>query len=232
MSASDRIHAALALIPQPDPVPIMLGPQGARRMVTEFLKTELPPLYNRMASAWGILDDKDWQSPRKYYDYEVSRLDPAEFPVVVVTVPNTGRIFPDSMDFVTGEPVYRCEYPVRIFNWVRTSSVDSCVRLRDYQSTAIRIALTSKGLRVGNISLSDRAYLATVMHETLTEEFAEVVGSGNGTYISGSYVSFTLVATERASSVVLSDLITAPNGGWDVVIEEHGTIGERAMPFV
>ena len=210
--------------PAPVPTPIMMGPQGARRLITEFLQTELPPLYDKMTTIWG-LEDQPWQPPTKYYDYEVSRLNPDEFPVVVVTVPNSGRLVPDSMDFVTGDPVFRSEYPVRVFNWVRTRGVDTCMRMRDFQATAIRIALTTKGLAIGGSAIADAPYLATLLHETFSEEYSEVVGHTGSTYIAGSYVTFTLAATERASSTVLADLVAAPNGGWDVTIEAHGSYG-------
>lgn len=219
--------------PQPLPTPVMMGPQGVRRLVTEYLKAELPPLFSKLSSVWG-LEEQPWTPPKNYYDYEVSRLNPDEFPVVVVTVPNTGRLVPDGMDYVTGDPVFRSEYPVRIFNWVRTHGVDTCTRMRDFQSTAIRIALTTKGLAIGGAPLATARYIATVMHETLTEEYSEVVGHTGQTYIAGSYVTFTLVTTERASATVLADLIGAPDGGWNVTVETYGTEGpdrsEYAFP--
>lgn len=211
-------------IPKPDPTPVMMGPQGVRRLVTEYLKAELPPLFAKLASVWE-LEDQPWQTPKKFYDYEVSRLNPDEFPVVVVTVPNSGRLVPDGMDTVTGDPVFRSEYPVRVFNWVRTQGVDTCIRMRDFQSTAIRMALTTKGLAIGGTPLSSARYIATVLHETFSEEYSEVVGHTGSSYIAGSYVTFTLAAVERASATLLADLRSAPDGGWDVKVESYGTDG-------
>lgn len=216
--------------PQPVPVPVMMGPQGARRLVTEFLKVELPPLFAKLESVWS-LEEQPWIVPKKFYDYEVSRLSPDEFPVVVVTVPNTGRLFPDSMDYVTGDPVFRAEYPVRIFNWVRANGVDVCTRLRDFQATAIRIALTTKGIVVNDEPLLTAPVLATVMHETYREDYSEITGHTNGSYIAGSYATFTLAATERASATLLADLASAPGGGWDFTIEAFGTSGSDRSDF-
>lgn len=211
--------------PPPMAVPIMMGPQGVRRLVVEFLQTELPAMYAKLQTIWNLQSDP-WSVPKRYYDYEVARLDPSEFPVVVVTTPNTGRLIPDGLDYVTGDPVFRSEYPVRIFNWVRAQDVDTTVRMRDFQATAIRIAMTTKGMTVGNSSLITSPFLASVVHETFREDYSEVVGHGNGLFIAGSFASFTLAATERASTTVLADLQSAPDGGWSFKIDTYGTEGD------
>lgn len=217
--------------PEPSPYPVMLGPHGARRLVTEFLRSELPPLYAKLATIWG-LEDQPWQPPQKYYDYEVSRLNPDEFPVVVVTVPSSGRMVPDSIDYITGDPVFRTEYPVRVFNWVRTHGVDTCVRMRDFQATAIRLALTTKGMAIGGTSPSDSTYPAIVMYETFSEEYSEVVGHTGSTYISGSYITFSLAVTERSGTDVAADLTAAPAVvGWDTNVSTYGTTGAGRSTF-
>ena len=112
---------------------------------------------------------------------------------------------------------------MRIYAWMRAATADLVSKLRDYQ-TALRVALrtiTPPFVRTINSDLDMK-----MRPETLTEDYSEITGHGQNSFIAGSFVTFRLSILERAGSEIVStDLTQPPSGGFTPTADVRGTTG-------
>ena len=115
-----------------DAVPVIGGAYRAKRAVVDYLEAELPIIYPNLGRIWDLQTEQQWIAPNKIYDFEAIRLNPSEFPVMVVAVLNTGAVTPMGPDDVTGDTLFYVDYNMRIYAWMRAATVwsASCVIIR------------------------------------------------------------------------------------------------------
>ena len=214
------------------PANILGGAYNARRCVVDFLDKELPVLYQRLGRVWGLDSVSDWQPPKKIYDHEVIRLEPKEFPVMVVSVISTNSMTPIGPDDVTGDPLYIVDYNMRVYSWMRSDTAESVSKLRDYQTTSVRLALiNTPSLRPKPDRSINSQYDIKVRPESFNEDYSEITGHGQNFYIAGSYVNFGMTLLERGGIDVLSDLDSPPADGWGIDVNTKGTRGSAREQF-
>lgn len=208
-------------------VPVIGGAYRARRAVVDYLEAELPVIYPNLGRHWGLQTNQNWVAPKKIYDFEAIRLNPSDFPVMVVAVLNTGGVTPMGPDDVTGDTVYYIDYNMRVYAWMRGATQDEVSKLRDYQTASLRIAMTRRAtLRPASNPTINSELDIKIRPETFTEDYSEITGHGQNSFIAGSFVSFRLSILERAGSeIVDTDLTQPPLGGWTADGEVHGTTG-------
>lgn len=213
--------------------PTIGGAYKARRAVVDFLELQLPTMYPKLGRIWDLQQYQQWLPPKRIYDFEIIRLEPKEFPVMVVSVLNTGGMTPMGPDDVTGEALFAVEYQMRVYAWMRDTSQEVVSKLRDHQIASVRLALTDNASlrpdadRTVNSDISIR-----VRPDTFSEDYSEITGHGQNYYIAGSFISFRASILERGGIDVVDtdaatpgELTSAPSGGWDFDVEAGATTG-------
>ena len=210
-----------------DAVPVIGGAYRAKRAVVDYLEAELPIIYPNLGRIWDLQTEQQWIAPNKIYDFEAIRLNPSEFPVMVVAVLNTGAVTPMGPDDVTGDTLFYVDYNMRIYAWMRAATADLVSKLRDYQTASLRVALTRRAtLRPSSDRTINSDLDMKMRPETLTEDYSEITGHGQNSFIAGSFVTFHLSILERAGSEIVStDLTQPPSGGFTPTADVRGTTG-------
>lgn len=183
----------------------MRGPAGARRGVSEFLRSVLPSHLEACRGAWGLREAQlpapvsEPDDPRKdaYFDREPANID--RWPLVAVT---SARMTQRATDFsAAGDPMYQSTYPMRVYSWVKTKGFDATQTMRDDYGTAIRICALSY------VNLADPSGRFTVVPSTVVMDFSAVAAVNGDRFVAGSYVGFDLRVTET-----LTDRLALPGG--------------------
>jgi hypothetical protein len=179
---------------------LMQGPQFAKKYVTDYLERDIPGRLIRYRNGWGV-DDYTLPNPELYLTYEPIALD--HWPTVITVAISTNSF--DRAGFVDGgNPVYRVNYSMRTYVWVKTEGSEEVTTMRDRLTTVLRSAL----LDYPNLQACDTSGDANpeMNESTLREEYSDLTLIKGDRVLAGAYLGYDLSLNEVVYRTPLSSL--------------------------
>lgn len=178
---------------------MMDGAWNAKTLVTEYLAADLPSRLISFRNEWNY-DDKKLPTPEKFLSFEPVALD--HWPTIITLVTGTQGVQRIDFDEITSDPVYRVEYGMRTYIWVRHEHPEDTTEVRDNLTTVVRDALIDHpALR----SVERGEHCDPYIDEgTIREEFSELTHVKGQRFLAGAYVGYNLMVNET----VTRDLLT------------------------
>jgi hypothetical protein len=179
---------------------LMQGPQFAKKYVTDYLQRDIPNRLTRYRNGWGV-DDYTLPNPELYLTYEPIALD--HWPTVITVVISTNSF--DRAGFIDGgNPIYRVNYSMRTYVWVKTEGSEEVTIMRDRLTTVLRSAL----LDYPNLQSCDTSGDANpeMNESTLREEYSDLTLIKGDRVLAGAYLGYDLSLNEVVYRNPLSSL--------------------------
>jgi hypothetical protein len=168
---------------------MIYGAHIAKDFVTNYLENDIPSRIVDFRNQWNV-DDENLPDPLEYKNYEPIAID--AWPMIyTVSISGSGftRIDYDNL----GNPVYRVEYAMRTYIWVKDDSSEECTLKRDRLSTVVRTALLDHPA----LNRSDSENCEPLVDETgFREEYSDLTLIKGDRVMAGAYCSYNLSINE------------------------------------
>jgi hypothetical protein len=191
-------------------IDLMHGPHLAKSYVTNYLRDDMPKRLVSYRNGWN-LDDITLPTPVQYLSYEPIALD--EWPTIITVAISMAGL--ERMDFDRGNPIYRVNYSMRTYVWVKTELSDLATLMRDRLTTVVRSAL----LDYPCLRATDPRNTFQVMidESSIREEYSDLTLLKGDRVLAGSYIGYDLtineiVMRENVGTVATIDLETVAYG--------------------
>lgn len=179
--------------------PLMRGAGTARKIIADFLASDLPPYITLARTQWAL---QSWQLPVpvRYDSYD---------PLTVSAYPMVGSLVTRTREWVrnditsAAEEVYQATYSVVLFVWVKTAydsvaqkyeepEYDSALRQRDDLLALMRTCILAKP------SLGEPG-VSRVDENTLSEDYLDAIKSNdqNPRWMAGGTITFDMSLVEQ-----------------------------------
>lgn len=180
-------------------IELMQGAAAAKRFVTEYLAQDLPSRLITYRNGWG-LDDESLPDPLEYLTYEPLALD--TWPCIITIALSTNSM--ERIDYTAVyDPIYRVQYSMRTYVWVRGDTATETDQMRDNLTTVVRSALLDHQC----IRHADTANRDTLLDEgSLREEFSELTLLKGDRVMAGSYIAYNINLNEVVARATIAQL--------------------------
>lgn len=171
-------------------IELMQGPRFAKQFVTEYLAEDLPSRLTIYRNGWE-LDDESLPDPLEFLTYEPVGLD--TWPCIITIAMSTNSM--TRIDYVEEvfDPIYRVDYSMRTYIWVRADTALEGDQMRDNLTTVVRSAL----LDYPSVKYADSENRDVLIDEgSVREEFSELTLLKGDRVLAGAYISYTLSLNE------------------------------------
>ena len=171
-------------------IELMQGPRFAKQFVTQYLADDLPSRLTVYRNGWG-LDDESLPDPLEFLTYEPVGLD--TWPCIITIAMSTNSM--TRIDYVEElfDPIYRVDYSMRTYIWVRADTATEGDQMRDNLTTVVRSAL----LDYPSVKYSDAENRDVLIDEgSIREEFSELTLLKGDRVLAGAYISYSLSLNE------------------------------------
>jgi hypothetical protein len=179
---------------------LMQGPQFAKKYVTDYLQKDMPSRLTRYRNGWNV-DDYTLPDPELYLTYEPIALD--HWPTIITVVISTNSF--ERAGFIDGgNPIYRVNYSMRTYVWVKTEGSEQVTTMRDRLTTVMRSSL----LDYPNLQACDTSGNANpeMNESTLREEYSDLTLIKGDRVLAGAYLGYDLSLNEVVYRTPLSSL--------------------------
>jgi hypothetical protein len=168
---------------------LMHGPHFAKNYVTSYLQQDMPIRLIRYRNGWNV-DDITLPDPLKYLSYEPVALD--HWPTIITVAISTNSM--SRIGYDGADPLYRVQYSMRTYAWVRTEHAEECTLMRDRLTTVLRSALLDYPCLK---AIDERDSFKVMIDEgTMREEFSDLTLLKGDRFLAGAYVSYNLEIDE------------------------------------
>ena len=180
-------------------IELMQGAAAAKRFVNEYLSQELPLRLTTYRNGWK-LDDEALPDPLKYLTYEPVGLD--TWPTIITVALSTNQS--TRIDYTsTYDPIYRVQYSMRTYIWVRADDSADADFMRDNLTTVVRSALLDHQC----FRYADTGDRDTILDEgTMREEFSELTMLKGDRVLAGAYIAYNINLNEVVARATIHDL--------------------------
>ena len=178
---------------------LMHGPQLAKSYVNEYLKLDIPVRIIEYRNGWNV-DDITLPDPVDYFIHEPIAMD--NWPTLITVAISTSRL--NRIGHDGADPLYRVDYSMRTYVWVRAGGAEEATIMRDRLTTVIRSALLDKPCL--NAYDSRNSFQAVIDETTMREEFSDLTLLKGDRFLAGAYVSYTLQIDEVVSRKALGQV--------------------------
>lgn len=181
------------------PIELMQGAASAKRFVNEYLAQDLPSRLLTYRNGLG-LDDELLPDPLEYLTYEPIALD--TWPTVITVALSTNSM--ERIDYnATFDPVYRVQYSMRTYVWVRGDTATEADSSRDNLIMVVRSALLDHQC----IRHADTQNRNTILDEgSMREEFSELTLLKGDRVLAGAYVAYNINLDEVVARATIGDI--------------------------
>ena len=194
----------------------MNGSHAAKKYVNDYLSIDMPKRLIEYRNGWGI-SNSDLPSPEQYISYEPLSID--RWPSIITVVLSTNAL--ERIGFENNNPVYRVQYSMRTYSWVRDDGSEQCTIQRDRLTTVIRSALLDYPcLRAFDSRFNFRILID---ESTIREEFSDITLLKGDRVMSGSYVAYNLEIDEVVERTPLGEV--------ESIEVETRAVREGSLPF-
>jgi hypothetical protein len=171
---------------------LMHGPQFAKKYVNDYLKIDIPVRIVNYRNGWN-LDDITLPSPVDYFVHEPIAMD--AWPTLITVAISTSSI--NRIGYDAADPLYRVDYQMRTYVWVRDDSAEGVTLMRDRLTTVIRSALLDHPCLMAYDSRN--SFGIKIDESSMREEFSDLTLLKGDRFLAGSYVSYTTQIDEIVS---------------------------------
>lgn len=175
----------------------MQGAYRAKNFVNDYLREDLPSRLLTYRNAWNV-DDENLPEPVKYLVYEPVALD--RWPTLITVLISMNALTRDSY---TGnmDPVYRVDYVMRTYVWVKDDDSEQCTAKRDRLMTVVRSSfLDSPSL---NRCALNEGFDVVVDEGSIREEYSDLTLIKGERVMAGGYIGYTLTIEEEVERKVI-----------------------------
>ena len=178
---------------------LMHGAQFTKKYVTDYLKTDIPTRIITYRNGWGI-SESDLPTPAKFISYEPLALD--EWPTIITIAISTNSL--ERIGYGNADPLYRVEYQMRTYVWVRTEGSEECTVMRDRLTTTVRSAL----LDYPCLKATDPNdfFRITIDESSMREEFSDLTLLKGDRMLAGAYIAYNIQMDEIVSRNPLGEV--------------------------
>lgn len=167
----------------------MNGSHAAKKYVNDYLSRDIPIRLIRYRNGWN-LDSTDLPDPGQYIAYEPLAID--EWPSIITVALSMNGL--ERIGYDSADPLYRVNYSMRTYIWVRDEGNESTTLMRDRLTTVVRSALLDYPcLKAFDARTSFRAVIA---ENTLREEYSDITLLKGDRMMAGAYLAYTLEMDE------------------------------------
>lgn len=179
----------------------MNGSHAAKKYVNDYLSSDMPKRLTEYRNGWGI-SNAVLPSPEQYISYEPLSID--RWPSIITVVLSTNAL--ERIGFENNNPVYRVQYSMRTYSWVRDDGSEQCTIQRDRLTTVVRSAL----LDYPCLKAFDSRFNFRILidESTIREEFSDITLLKGDRVMSGSYVAYNLEIDEVVERTPLGEVGT------------------------
>jgi hypothetical protein len=179
---------------------LMFGARFAKHFVNKYLEKELPTRLVAYRNGWN-LDDESLPDPLQYLTHEPIALD--TWPSVITLVISTNEIA--RSDYSGNyDPIYRVQYSMRTYVWVRGDDADMATDMRDNLATVLRSAmLDNQCLKVEASTYPSGGVL--IDEGTFREEFSDLTLLKGDRVMCGSYLAYDMTLNETVAREIIAD---------------------------
>lgn len=168
---------------------LMNGAQFAKDFVNNYLIHDMPLRLIEYRNGWAT-NDIELPSPVKYTTYEPIALD--EWPTVITVVMSTNSM--ERIGYRNGDPLYRVDYSMRTYVWVKDVGSAEVTLMRDRLATVLRSAI----LDYPCLKAMDREDVLRIQIDegTIQEQFSDLTLLKGDRVLAGAYLSYNLMIDE------------------------------------
>lgn len=177
----------------------MQGSASAKRFVNEYLVQDLPDRLLTYRNGLG-LDDELLPDPLEYLTYEPIALD--TWPTIITVALSTNSM--ERIDYnSTFDPIYRVQYSMRTYIWVRSDTATEADLARDNLTMVVRSALLDHQC----IRHADTSNRNAILDEgSMREEFSELTLLKGDRVLAGAYIAYNINLDEVVARAMLGDV--------------------------
>lgn len=168
---------------------LMFGAQYAKQYVNNYLQQDIPARIIDYRNGWN-LDDAALPTPVSFFTYEPIALD--SWPSIITVVMSTNRM--ERIGYSASNPLYRVNYSMRTYVWVRDVGSPEVTLMRDRLTTVVRSAL----LDYPCMKATDpqNTFKAMIDEGSLQEQFSDLTLLKGDRVMAGAYLSYDLSIDE------------------------------------
>lgn len=178
---------------------LMHGPQFAKSYVNEYLKIDIPVRIISYRNGWNV-DDITLPDPVDYFIHEPIAMD--NWPTLITIAISTNRL--NRIGHDGADPLYRVDYSMRTYIWVRAGGAEEATIMRDRLTTVVRSALLDKPCL--NAYDARNSFQAMIDETTMREEFSDLTLLKGDRFLAGSYVAYTMQIDEVVSREAIGEV--------------------------
>lgn len=168
---------------------LMFGAHYSKQYVNNYLKDDIPVRIIEYRNGWN-LDDATLPTPVSFFTYEPIALD--SWPTVITVAMSTNRM--ERIGYEGANPLYRVNYSMRTYVWVRDIGSEEVTLMRDRLTTVVRSAL----LDYPCMKATDpqNTFKAMIEESTMQEQFSDLTLLKGDRVMAGAYLSYDLSIDE------------------------------------
>lgn len=168
---------------------LMFGAHYSKQYVNNYLKDDIPVRIIDYRNGWN-LDDATLPTPVSFFTYEPIALD--SWPTVITVAMSTNRM--ERIGYEGANPLYRVNYSMRTYVWVRDIGSEEVTLMRDRLTTVVRSAL----LDYPCMKATDpqNTFKAMIEESTMQEQFSDLSLLKGDRVMAGAYLSYDLSIDE------------------------------------
>lgn len=175
----------------------MQGAWRAKEFVNEYLREDLPDRLLTYRNAWNV-DDENLPEPIKYLVYEPVALD--RWPTLITVLISMNGLTRDGYS-TNMDPVYRVDYAMRTYVWVKDDDSEQVTAKRDRLMTVVRSAfLDSPSL---NRCALNEGFDVVLDEGSIREEYSDLTMIKGERVMAGGYVAYTLTIEEKVERTTI-----------------------------
>ena len=182
---------------------LMHGAQYSKKFINDYLTTDIPTRIVDYRNGWNLSSD-GLPVPEKFITYEPLALD--SWPTVITIAISTNRL--ERIGYGNADPLYRVEYKMRTYVWVRAEGSQECTEMRDRLTTVVRSALLDYPCLK---AVDPNDFFRIMIDETsMREEFSDLTLLKGDRMLAGSYIAYNIQMDEivsRKSLGVVDEII-------------------------
>lgn len=168
---------------------LMYGAQFAKDFVNSYLKNDIPVRIIDYRNGWNA-DDAQLPFPATYLTYEPIALD--EWPTIITVVMSTNNI--ERIGYSGLNPLYRVNYTMRTYVWVRDVGSQEATIMRDRFTTIVRSALLDYPC-LKAVDPQDN-FRIQIDEGSMQEQFSDLTLLKGDRVLAGAYISYDLSIDE------------------------------------
>ena len=195
---------------------LMHGAQFAKQYINNYLTLDIPTRLIDYRNGWN-LSSTDLPTPEEFITHEPLALD--SWPTIITIAISTNRR--ERIGYGNADPLYRVEYQMRTYVWVRTEGSQECTEMRDRLTTVVRSAL----LDYPCLKATDPNDFFRIMidESSMREEFSDLTLLKGDRMLAGSYVAYNIQMDEIVSRKSLGTVD-------EIILKEYSSGSGEGLP--